>query len=162
MDAATGRVFLVPERDGQSVWVTDELVTIKVTGETTGGLYSLTDSRVPPEGGPPRHVHEREDEAFWILEGELEIAAGEERFVANVGSFVRLPRGVPRSYRNVGTGSVGFLTLMVPAGLEKFFEEVGVPGADVESPPAIDPEAIDTLSAAASRFGITILAPEEA
>jgi quercetin dioxygenase-like cupin family protein len=60
-----------------------------------------------------------EDEAFWVLEGELEVLVDENRFKAVAGSFVHLPKGVLHSYENVGTGPARFLTLMVPAGLER-------------------------------------------
>jgi mannose-6-phosphate isomerase-like protein (cupin superfamily) len=58
------------------LWVVDELMTFKASGEDTGGAYALTDSVVPPGGGPPPHIHHREDEAFWVLEGELEVMVG--------------------------------------------------------------------------------------
>ena len=108
---------------GKTLWVTDELMTFKVMGEDTGGKYALTDSIVPPGGGPPPHIHHREDEAFWVLEGELEIRVGEETFTAGAGSFIHLPRGVTHSYQNVGTGLARFLTFLAPAGLERFFIE---------------------------------------
>src|SRR3712207_2731996 len=92
----------VPPDEGRRLWVVDELMTFKATGEDTGGAYLLTDSVVPPQGGPPPHVHNREDEAFWVLEGELEVSVGESGFRAGAGSFVHLPRGVPHSFRNSG------------------------------------------------------------
>ncbi len=67
----------VPPGGGKKLWVTDELMTFKASGEDTGGAYSLTDSMVPPRGGPPPHIHHREDEAFWVLEGVLEVLVGE-------------------------------------------------------------------------------------
>ncbi len=58
---------LVLPGEGKKLWVADELMTFKASGEDTGGAYSLTDSMVPPQGGPPPHIHHREDEAFWVL-----------------------------------------------------------------------------------------------
>ncbi len=152
---------LVPPGEGKKLWVTDELMTFKASGEDTGGAYSLTDSMVPPQGGPPPHIHHREDEAFWVLEGELEVLVGEDRFKAGAGSFVHLPKGVLRSYQNVGTGPARFLTLMVPAGLEKFFEEVGKPGTDLSSPPPFEEEDIDKLLVVAPKYGVEIPPPPE-
>jgi hypothetical protein len=60
------------------LWVVDELMTLKASAEHTGRAYSLTDSVVPSGGGPPPHVHHREHEAFWVLEGELEVQVGEK------------------------------------------------------------------------------------
>ena len=110
--------FLVPPGAGRHLWVTDERITFKAAGADTGGAYALTESLVPPHGGPPPHVHHREDEAFWVLEGELAVVVGERHFTAGAGSFVHLPKGILHAYQNVGPGPARFLTLMVPAGLE--------------------------------------------
>ncbi len=149
----------VPPGGGKELWVADELMTFKASGRDTGGAYALTDSVVPPQGGPPPHIHHREDEAFWVLEGRLAVLVGENRFEAGAGIFVHLPRGVLHSYQNVGTGPARFLTLMVPAGLEKFFEEVGKPGTDPSSPPPFGEEDLDKLLAAAPKYGVEIPPP---
>ena len=159
MEANERGATLVPPGEGKKLWVTDELMTFKASGEDTGGAYSLADSMVPPQGGSPPHIHHREDEAFWVLEGELEVSVGENRFRAGAGSFVHLPRSVLHSYQNVGTAPARFLTLMVPAGLEKFFEEVGKPGTDLSSPPPFEEEDIDRLLAAAPKYGVEIPSP---
>jgi len=162
METNEGGATLAPPGEGKKLWVTDELMTFKASGEDTGGAYSLTDSTVPPGGGPPPHVHHREHEAFWVLEGELEVSVGNDTFRADAGSFVHLPRSVPHSYQNVGTGPARFLTLMVPAGLEKFFEEVGKPGTeDPSSPPPFREEDIDKLLAVAPKYGVEIMRPPE-
>ena len=150
---------LVPPGEGKKLWVTDELMTLKASGEDTGGAYSLADSAVPPQGGPPPHIHHREDEASWVLEGELEVSVGESRFRVGAGSFVHLPKGVLHSYQNVGTAPAAFLTLMVPAGLEKVFEGVGKPGTDLSSPPPFEEVDIDRLLAAAPKYGVEIPSP---
>ena len=76
------RALYVTEGEGKMLWVVDELMTFKASGEDTGGAYALTDSVVPPGGGPPPHIHHREDEAFWVLEGELEVTVGANLAVA--------------------------------------------------------------------------------
>ncbi len=154
------RAVHIAEGEGKMLWVANELMTFKVSSEDTGGMYALTDSVVPPQGEAPLHVHHREDEAFWVLEGELEILVGEDTFRASAGSFVHLPKGVRHGYKNVGTGPARFLTLIVPAGLEKFFEEVGKPGTDLSSPPPFEEEDIEKFLALAPRYGAEILSPE--
>ncbi|MDP8909374.1 MAG: quercetin 2,3-dioxygenase [Chloroflexota bacterium] len=161
MDTNEEGAILVPPGEGKKLWVADELMTFKASGEDTGGTYSLTDSSVPPQGGPPPHIHHREDEAFWVLEGELEVFVGERCFKAGAGSFVHLPRGVLHSYQNVGIGPARFLTLIVPAGLEKFFEEVGKPGTDLASSPPFEEEDIERLLAIAPTYGVEIPSPPE-
>ena len=91
----------------------------------------------------------------------MDVLVGEDTFRADAGSFVHLPKGIPHTYENVGIGPARFLTLMVPAGLEKFFEVVGKPGSDVSSPPPSDEEDIDRLLSVAPRYGVEILPPPE-
>jgi len=141
------------------LWVVDELMTLKASAEHTGGAYSLTDSVVPSGGGPPPHVHHQEHEAFWVLEGELEVQVGESTFRANAGSFVHLPKGIPHAYQNIGTGPARFLTLMVPGGLETFFEDLGKPGTELSSPPPFE-EDLAKFLAVAPRYGAEILLPD--
>jgi mannose-6-phosphate isomerase-like protein (cupin superfamily) len=101
-----GASLVLPGK-GKKLWVADELMTFKASGEDTGGAYSLTDSVVPPRGGPPPHIHYREDEAFWVLEGDLEVLVGENRFGAGAGSFVHLPKGVTTPTRTSAPGPPG-------------------------------------------------------
>lgn len=153
-------IFLSPD-EGRSIWVADELMTFKASARDTGGSYALTDSLVPPQGGPPPHIHHREDEAFWVLEGELEVEVGESTFRAGPGSFVHLPRGVLHSYRNTGDGPARFLTLIVPAGLEAFFVEVGKPDTDLSSPPPFGEEDVAKLLGITTQYGVDIPPPPE-
>ena len=154
------RAVHIAEGEGKMLWVADELMTFKVSSEDTGGMYALTDSVVPPQGEAPLHVHHREDEAFWVLDGELEILVGEDTFRASAGSFVYLPKGIRHAYKNVGTGPARFLTLIVPGGLEKFFEEVDKPGTDLSTPPPFEEEDIERFLALAPRYGAEILSLE--
>ena len=160
MEANQRHTVHVAEGEGKRLWVADELMTFKASGEDTGGAYALTDSVVPSGGGPPPHIHQREHEAFWVLEGELEVQVGENTFRAGAGSFVHLPKGIKHAYQNVGTGPARFLTLIVPAGLEKFFEEVGKPGTDLSSPPPFEEEDLEKLLAVAPSYGAQILLPD--
>jgi mannose-6-phosphate isomerase-like protein (cupin superfamily) len=136
-------------------------MTFKASGEDTGGAYSLTDSMVPPQGDPPPHIHHREDEAFRVLEGELEVLVGENKFKAGAGFFVHLTKGVLHSYQNVGTGPARLLTLMVPAGLRRFVEEVGKPGTELSFPRPFEEGDIDKLLALAPEYGGEIPPPPE-
>lgn len=95
-----------------------------LTGHHTGGAFALFIDEVPPNGGPPLHIHHREDETFYILEGELMIQVGEEQFAAPAGSSVFLPRGIPHTFTNVGAKTAHALVVLTPGGLEGFFAEV--------------------------------------
>lgn len=100
---------------------------------TTGGSLGAVESRLPVGASPPRHVHHAEDEAFYVLGGSLTVACGEERFRAEPGSFVYLPRELAHTFRVVGVRPARLLIIMVPAGFEDFFT--------IHADPNTDPEA---------------------
>ena len=115
--------------------------TILVTGEQTGGRYSLIDMLVPPGGGPPPHRHDFE-EMFTILEGEIELTFRGASAVASAGETINVPANAPHVFRNVSERAARLLCLCSPAGQEEFFKEVGVPVAHrTEAPPVLDDAA---------------------
>jgi quercetin dioxygenase-like cupin family protein len=116
---------------------------------------------VPPGGGPPPHVHSREEEGFYILEGEITLQVGDKRLVVTAGTFANMPVGTLHSFKNESGGSAKMLISIAPAGLEKMFFEVGVPvaqGATTAAPPT--KEEIEKLLAVAPRYGIEIKLPK--
>jgi mannose-6-phosphate isomerase-like protein (cupin superfamily) len=106
---------------GPGEGVPDRGPEVKASGRSTGG--SLTVIEVSMDGGPPRHVHTREDESFYVLTGTLEVECGDDRFQAGPGSFVFLPRNVPHVFRTVG-GPATALLIVTPGGLDGYFEEL--------------------------------------
>ncbi len=97
-----------------------------------------------------------------MLEGELEFVVGERTLSASAGSVVYAPRGVLHSFRTVGTGHSRMAVIITPAGLEKFFEEVGKPGTeDPTSPPPFAEEDIGKILAVAPKYGVEIQPPPE-
>ncbi|MBA2376940.1 MAG: quercetin 2,3-dioxygenase [Actinomycetota bacterium] len=148
-----------PEGEGKMLWVLDSLITFKLTGEDTNGEMTLMDSVIMPQSGPPPHIHEREDETFYVLEGEFEFMAGGETIRASPGSVVYGPRGIIHTYRNVGDEAGRFLTMITPSGLEDFFHEIGEPVTDPTTPPPITPEKIEHLLAIGPKYGLEIPPP---
>lgn len=116
---------LIPFGEGKSVNVIGNAITIRLHGRDTGGVLSVAESIDLPGGGPPPHVHHREDETFQVLEGEYEFTCGGKTLTARKGATVFAPRGVPHAYRYVGTTPGRLMVTMTPAGFEQFFEEVG-------------------------------------
>ena len=122
--------------EGESVWIAgSELVTFKATGKDTGGAFALVELVGLPGSGPPPHIHHRVDEVYCLLEGELEVLDGERTFTANAGSIFHIPKGTLHAWRNATTELARTLLLIFPAGFEGFFEDAGVPGTDLSSPP---------------------------
>lgn len=103
---------------------------VKASVASTGGVLTLIDSNT--RGGAPRHVHTREDECFYVLEGTIVAHCGEDTFTSGPGSFFFLPRGVPHDWDVVrdaaGGGSARVLMITVPAMLEAFLAEFHAAG----------------------------------
>src|SRR5215469_9529542 len=78
------------------------LGSILLSSEDTGGTYCLLDLRVAPGKGVPRHIHMREDEAYFVLSGELEASVGNKTFVLKPGETLMAPRNIPHQLRNSG------------------------------------------------------------
>ncbi len=144
-----------------STWgVVGNVYAILAEGEQTGGQYTLVEALVPPDSGPPLHTHTREDEAFYVLEGELTVTIAGRPHVLTPGGFAFGPRNVEHTFRNTGRVLARMLVWITPAGLEHFFREVGVPlhpGTREPVPPT--PAQIEKLLATAPRYGLIIRPP---
>ncbi|HEY0347901.1 MAG TPA: cupin domain-containing protein [Pyrinomonadaceae bacterium] len=95
--------------------------SVKASRDSTGGNLSLIESHT--RGGAPWHIHTREDEYFYVIEGTIVVHVGEETYQAPPGSFVFLPRGIPHAWDVSGDGVATLLMITVPAMLEKFLKE---------------------------------------
>ncbi len=100
---------------------------VKASRISTGGSLTVIESRT--QGGAPLHVHAREDEAMYVLEGAIWARCGDERFDVGPRSFVFLPRGVPHEWDVVGDEAL-LVIITSPAGLEEFLHEFHAPEAD--------------------------------
>ncbi len=154
-----GQARYLPVGTGAAYWGPGNLMTFLATGKETGGAYFLSEISVPPGGGPPPHIHHREDESFHVLEGELTIQVGEDTITALPGDFATLPRGIAHSFKNNGDSPVKALVLIAPAGLENYFAEVFDPTVDRSVPPPPSKELIARARAAAPRYGLVLLPP---
>jgi quercetin dioxygenase-like cupin family protein len=153
------QIGILPAGEGRAYWVAGDLYTILAAGEDTGGAYALLHAVVPPGGGPPPHVHRREDEAFFVLEGDLTFQADGRTFPAAPGSWITLPKGSRHTFRNTGAATARMLIVVTPSGLEQFFAEVGLEATTRSSPPPVTPADIEKLLAVAPRYGIEIQPP---
>jgi len=125
-DDAARRLTIANPDDPNSrdIAVAGGTYTILVSGEDTGGRYSLIDMLVPPGGGPPPHRHDFE-EMFTILEGEIELAFRGLVQRAAAGSTVNIPANAPHSFKNKSDKPLRMLCMCAPAGQEEFFMAVG-------------------------------------
>jgi len=113
-------------------WLESSLYTVIATKEQTGGSYSLLHHRAPKDSGPPPHSHEQ-DEALYVLEGNLTVIAGEERFTSTAGSFVYIPEGTIHTFR-VESEEAQLLNWYLPGGFEQVVQKGGVPATAREFP----------------------------
>lgn len=123
-------------------------VVVKASADRTGGALTVFEENEPVD--TPLHVHENEDELFYVLEGEHVFQVGEEQFRVGPGGLVFAPRGVPHAQRRVVPRTGRILVLTSPAGLEGFFREL----ADADRAGALGPEA---YASASKKHGVTWL-----
>jgi quercetin dioxygenase-like cupin family protein len=136
-------------------------ITFLITGAETGGAFFVAEVSVAPGGGPPPHVHSREDESFYLPHGTLALQVGGKALKASAGDFVYIPRGTVHSFKNVGEETAKMLTVATPAGLENFFAEAFFPAADIADIPQISEALIGRVMKAAPKYGLELLPPPE-
>lgn len=139
-------------------WWQGSLMIIKARAADTAGALGITEGHFPEGFGPPLHVHHREDETIYVLEGRMRFRQGDEEFVAGPGTLVWGPRGVPHAFK-VEPGGARALVIVTPGGLEEMFAVGGRPAEGVAQPPAVqyDPAAAAAL---AERFGFEVVGPQ--
>jgi len=154
-EPTTGRLFHRPVATGPAYWGPGDHYTFLVTGEESGGAYFAMEALVPPAGGPPPHIHTREDETYYLLTGQLEVLLGEETIVAGPNDFVNIPRGIVHRFTNTGTETARMVITFTPAGIERWFEETleRAPNEMQEAPDNMD-EVVARFLAAAPGYGL--------
>ncbi|MBI5385090.1 MAG: cupin domain-containing protein [Verrucomicrobia bacterium] len=141
-----------PSDGGNKVNVLGIPLVIRIHGRDTGGVVSAVESHDAAGGGPPPHIHHREDETFQILEGEYEWTVGGKTFLTKKGATIFAPRGIPHTYRCLGPTPGRLLCVITPAGFEGFFEEIS----------ALSPQQqqdIPRVVEIGKRYGLEILPP---
>jgi quercetin dioxygenase-like cupin family protein len=155
---------IVREHDeGRTVLVGDgDYVTYKVRSDESGGAYFCFEGATTPGFGPPLHTHPYR-ELFYVIEGTYEFTVdrgdGLDTIVGRAGTTVALPPDVPHTFKNAGEELGRLLLVHLPAALETFFEEFGVPVERVGDRPAdLDPPDFAAMGAALERNGVRVVA----
>jgi quercetin dioxygenase-like cupin family protein len=97
------------------------MLWFKTTGTDSAGHLMALENEIPPGEGPPLHVHTREDEVLYVLDGDFRFRLGDEVHDAPTGTFVYIPRGLRHTWQNAGETPGRLLVLFTPAGMEQFF-----------------------------------------
>jgi quercetin dioxygenase-like cupin family protein len=142
----------IPSEGGKKISVLGIPMVIRLHGADTNGIVSAVESHDVPGGGPPPHIHSREDETFQILEGEYEWTVGGNTFVAQAGATIFAPRGIPHTYRYLGQTPGRLMCVITPAGFEGFFEAIAALTSEEQ-------RNIPLVMDIAKNFGLEFLPP---
>jgi len=129
--------------------------TLLLTGEQTGGAFSLVETMMRPGTEPPYHIHEREDETFYIMEGHVTVLVDGVVHECKAGDAIFLPRGIPHTFR-VRSAVARTIAVVTPSGFEKFFQAVGQPAVSFEAPLVPMADYAATSGRAAAAFGVRL------
>jgi quercetin dioxygenase-like cupin family protein len=143
----------------QAIWFLDALARVLIDARDTDGRYSVVEMRVPHGHQPPPHIHDHEDEGFYILEGELTIYTPNREIVLRAGDAHNAVRGVAHTVRASSPEGARFLAISAPAGFEAFVRAFGTPAERDELPVLGGPPDVDTLVAIAADHGIRLIGP---
>ena len=146
------RAVIVPPGGGHTVeGPVGGPLTFKIRGSESGVALTALENVIPPGEGPPMHVHAAEDEAWYVIDGDLRFSLDGALHSASAGAFVFVPRGAPHCFQNVGSAPARLLVLFTPAGMERFFERFATLPAG-----RFDPESFRTAGAEA---GMDVIGP---
>lgn len=147
----------VEPRHGERLWIAGDTMWLKATAAETAGAYTLIEVMAAPGGGPPPHIHENEDESFYVLEGTFELLIGDRMLRAEPGTYALVPRGTVHRFRNCGEHTGRLLILFTPGGLEGFFRAAGTPATEDAPAPPIDAAEIARTEVAGARYGLRVV-----
>lgn len=162
MEDSTGRVVVRGPGEGPATWAMGSLFEHLATAADSGGTLGVSVVTQPPGIATPLHVHSREAEAVFVLDGEITYQIGEDRHLLIPGSFVHLPAGLPHAFRIGGTTPARFLSICTPGGLMHLYDEVGIPAAQRRLPGADGlpmPQEIERWNEVAPRYGLSVVGP---
>ncbi len=142
--------------EGPAYWFLNALSIVKVSSEQTGGTFALVEDTLPAGRATPYHLHHREEETFYVLEGTLTFVSGSTRILGKPGSSIFLPRGIPHGFRSETPAKV--LILTTPGGFDQFVVEAGQPAGALTLPEPSEPDFAE-LTRLAAKYQIDILGP---
>jgi quercetin dioxygenase-like cupin family protein len=150
----------VSSEEGEARWWFGALAVIKATAADTGGLMSIVEVTEHPGAEAPLHVHHRDDEGFWILEGDVTFEVGDTTIVASAGDYVYAPREIPHRF-TVGDRGCRMLFVLVPGGIEDVIRATSAPAPSRTLPPPPEaeptPEEVERLTTIVKEHGYELL-----
>jgi quercetin dioxygenase-like cupin family protein len=156
MENPNNSLTAVTPQGGPNISVVGDTYRIIIGSEQTTDAYALIAMLIPPKGGPGAHLHATFQEAFYILDGQINVITKEKTYTAVKGSYVNIPiNGPVHKFTNRTDKTAHILCLTTPAGMDKMFEEIGKPvAADTFlPPPQMTPEELKRLQSVAEKYG---------
>ena len=157
MKAKGAQAYALDKDEGETLAAFGALIVVKAAADETSDRFGLIDETMPPGFETPYHVHHAEDEAFYVLEGEVTFVCDGRTIEGRPGTYVWGPRGVPHGFKVKGDQTARMLLLSIPAGFIDFTREVGAPVTDRSEP--LPPMDIGKLMQVAPKYQIEILGP---
>jgi quercetin dioxygenase-like cupin family protein len=147
----------VPSGEGEARWWFGSLAVIKATAADTGGQMTIVEVTEPPGTEAPLHVHHTEDEAFWILEGDVTFYVGDATIEARAGDYVFGPRDIPHRF-TVGDSGCRMLFIFTPGGIEDLIRATSEPARSrTVPPPPEEPPDLERIKAIVKEYGNELL-----
>jgi quercetin dioxygenase-like cupin family protein len=160
MTMQTLEPLAIRKDEGEARWWFGALAEIKATANDTGGQMTIVEVTEPPGMEAPLHVHHRDDEAFWILEGDVTFEVGDQTIDASAGDYVFGPRDIPHRF-TVGDSGCRMLFILVPGGIEDVIRATSEPASSRTIPPPAEEEPsaeeIEGLKAVIKQHGYELL-----
>ncbi len=148
----------VASGDGEARWRFGALAEIKATAADTGGAYTLVEVTNGPGYEAPLHVHHREDEGFWVLEGAVTFEVGDATIEAHAGDYAFGPRDIPHRF-TVGEDGARMLFILTPGGFENLIRDTSEPAQSrTLPPPPSRPPEMERVKAVVASHGNELLA----
>lgn len=157
-DEMSRGAFVLGPDEGHTVWSLGGRFTMKLSGADVADRFFVTEALAFHTTEPPLHIHHREDEAWYVLEGQMTFYVADEVLEAPAGAFVFGPRGVPHTFI-VDVEPTRVLVFGSPAGFEQFALELGHPGSGDTPPPDLSIPGPEILGPVAERYGIEVVGP---
>lgn len=125
MSSVSSHLHVLAPGEGDNVGAIGLGIYVKLTGAQTNGAYSLFEYVVPPGlGGPPTHIHSREDELFICVTGRTRVELDGQEHILTPGSALLMPRGVPHMFHNPYDEETRITAVVSPPGLENYYREL--------------------------------------
>ncbi len=150
---APARAIVTPLDEDAAKYFLGVRSWLRVAAAESGGSMGLVEQVIPAGFASPYHIHHREDELFYVIEGTVRFVSGDGSWVADGGGLAFLPRDIPHGFEVQGTSDARLLLFTAPAGFESFVEELSEP-----TPPTMPPD-LERLVRVAGKYGLEILGP---